>query len=94
MDEKEGDENENEQPRAFCESSDNEEEEEVDDQDSESEHQTLMDLNISSKLKRLMSTLKQSSAKPQLNKKEPKKSINSEKIRFAKSFKHFLKKKK
>ena len=56
---------------------------------------TLMDMEISSKLKKLMSSLKKSSGK-QLKSEEnlPSRKINSEKIRFEKNFKHFLKKKK
>lgn len=60
-----------------------------------SKHQTLMDLDINSKLKKLMSSLKKNSMKSQLGKaKEPKRAINAEKIRFEKSFKYYLKKKK
>lgn len=56
---------------------------------------TLMDMEISSKLKKLMSSLKKSSGK-QLKSEEnlPSRKINSERIRFEKNFKHFLKKKK
>lgn len=83
-----------EEPRAYNEESENEEEYSENDVDN-SKHQTLMDLDINSKLKKLMSSLKKNAGKTQLDKaKEPKRSINAEKIRFEKSFKYYLKKKK
>ena len=61
----------------------------------EIEEKTLMDLDISHRLKKLMSALKQNPNNSQKNvEKTPKISLNSEKIRFDKNFKHFLKKKK
>ena len=56
---------------------------------------TLMDMEISSKLKKLMSSLKKSSGKPLKSEENlPSRKINSERIRFEKNFKHFIKKKK
>lgn len=56
---------------------------------------TLMDLDISNKLKKLMSSLKKSNGKSQkIEQKVTSRAINSERIRFEKNFKHFIKKKK
>ena len=75
----------------------NREENEEYDEDHEelNNSKTLMDMEISSKLKKLMSSLKKSSGKPLKSEENlPSRKINSERIRFEKNFKHFIKKKK
>ena len=84
---------EEKQPRAVFEGDENEGD--YEEKEELNNTKTLMDLDISTKLKKLMSSLKKSGGKPITSeKKVPSRTLNSERIRFDKNFKHFLKMKK